>query len=130
MERVWAARTGTWLLAIGTILVLFGSHLLVFGLIAQALVAGRVDVTQAALYIQGAAGLVNLWMPWVLISLRESTAPLPLVDALPRNEAGAPGLDPAAMPARSIAFREMSFSYPGQGSLVFDALDLEIRAGE
>ena len=130
MERVWAARAGTWLLAIVTILVLFGSHLLVFGLIAQALVGGRVDVTQAALYIQGAAGLVTLWMPWVLISLRESTVPLPLVDALPTPKGDGVGIAPDAMPGKSIAFRGMSFSYPGQPNMVFDALDLEIRAGE
>jgi ATP-binding cassette subfamily B protein len=130
MQRVWAARADTWLLGILTIAVLVGSHLLVFALIAQAMLQGQVDVTHAALYIQGAAGLVNLWMPWVLITLRESTAPLALVDALPTAVAPAPGLAPREMPTKSIRFRQMSFAYPGQRDLVFDALDLEIAAGE
>jgi ATP-binding cassette subfamily B protein len=130
MARVWAARRATWLLAVLTIAVLVGSHLLVFGLISQAMLQRRVDVTQAALYIQGAAGLVNLWMPWVLVSLRESTAPLAVVQALPQADTTRPGTPPGTMPRRAIAFRRMSFAYPGQRDLVFDGLDLEIRAGE
>jgi ATP-binding cassette subfamily B protein len=130
MHRVWAARTDTWLLAVVSVLVLVGSHLLVFGLIAQAMLEHRVDVTQAALYIQGAGGLVNLWMPWVLVALREATMPLAVVDALPEPRPAALGTPADGKPAQSIAFRSMSFAYPGQRDPVFDRLDLEIRAGE
>ena len=130
MTQVWGARSSTWPLALVTIAILVGSHLLVFGLIAQAMLEGSVGVAEAALYLQASFGLLNIWMPWVTVTLRESTRPLPLVYALPTPTLPVQGTAPAGMPARSIVCRDLSFAYPGQRDLIFGGLDLTIRAGE
>ena len=133
MQRVWEARAGTWALSLVTIAVLIGSHLLVFWLIAQALLERRIDVGQTALYLQGAVGIVNVWMPWALIALREGIAPLPIVESVPRPPEPDPARDhasPAGLPRAAIAFKGLAFTYPNRSEAVFDGLDLTIRAGE
>jgi ATP-binding cassette subfamily B protein len=128
--------------ALVTIAVLIGSHLLVLWLIMAAALDGQVTVTEAALYLQGAGGLVNFWFPWHVITLREATRPLAAIDRLPEppatpataaTDATATGPDAAApAPLRGdIRFEDVSFAYPERrGQPVFERLDLTIHAGQ
>jgi len=54
------------------------------------------------------------------------------LDASERAERAGPAAvpDPAGMPARSIRFAGVSFSYPGEPVPVLDGLELTLRAGE
>jgi ATP-binding cassette, subfamily B, bacterial len=101
----------------------------------QAAFAGTIDVAHATLYVQCCGGIAFLWMPWAVLSLKEATAPIPQVVAAVRqpnaaSSSAGPVRDPAGMPHRSIAFRGLSFAYPGQPIPVYRDLDLQLRAGE
>ncbi len=129
LEPVWRARAGTRKTALLTIAVLIGSHLLVLGLIMSAAIDGHVSVTQAALYLQGAGGMVNFWFPWHVVALREATRPLVAINDLP---VAAPTQRRATstLPLRGdIVFAHVTFRYPGRSQPVFDGLDLRIAAG-
>ena len=135
MSDIWADRAGTRWTALLTIVALIGSHVFVLGLIMSAALDGRVDVTQAALYLQGAGGLVNLWLPWHVVALREATRPFPALERLtsgPDTRGPTPSREPVlapSAPSRDIAFEDVTFRYPGREMLVFDGLDLRIEAG-
>jgi len=132
MKVVWEGRASTRRTALVTITVLIGSHLFVLALIMAAALDHRVNVTQAALYLQGAGGLVNFWLPWHVVALREATRPFPALQRLWRREgahmAATAPLPPGA-PSRDVVFEGVSFRYPGRTEPVFQGLDLRIRAG-
>ena len=139
MTDVWRARSNTRRTAIATIVALIGSYVFVFGYIMLAAFDGRVGVTEAALYLQGAGGLVNLWLARHVVSLREATRPFPALQALIDEEArpaAVPGttderapatLDPRA-PIVAIDVGDVTYRYPGQHEPVFDGLNLRIDA--
>jgi ABC-type multidrug transport system fused ATPase/permease subunit len=135
MAPVWRDRYGTRWIAVATVFVLIGSHLLVFALIMQEALGGTIDVTEAALYLQGAAGMVNIWFPWHIISLRESTRPFPALERLETAVEGARDETvrgeelPPGSPTSAITVRDVTFRYPGRPAAVFDGLDLTIHAG-
>ncbi len=136
MTPLWRDRAGTRKAALLTIAVLIGSHLLVLGLIMASALDGHVTVTQAALYLQGAGGLVNFWFPWHVVTLREATRPLVAIERLPLAPRAAeselpavPGDSALQAPAADIAFEDVTFRYPGTAHAVFDGLNLRIHAG-
>jgi ATP-binding cassette subfamily B protein len=131
MARIWDARSATRSLGIGGVAVLVLGYLLLFALIMQAAFSGTIDVAHATLYVQACGGIAYLWMPWAVLALKESTGPIrSVVGAVGRPARPTPGRDPAGMPHRTIAFRNVAFTYPGQPSPVYDDLDLVLRAGE
>jgi ATP-binding cassette subfamily B protein len=131
MGRIWDARAATRSLGLGGVAVLVLGYLVLFALIMQAAFDGTIDVAHATLYVQACGGIAYLWMPWAILALKEATAPIPQVMAAVRwpPEVIA-GRDPAGLPRRSIAFRGVAFTYPGQPTPVYDDLDLDIRAGQ
>ncbi len=100
MTDIWRGRAANRSVAIVTIAALLGSHVVVFAFIMQAALDGRVGVTGAAIYLQGAGGLVNLWFPWHIIALREATRPFPAVEALVDEQAAAAEIEAVASTSR------------------------------
>ena len=82
MRHVWDDRSATRGTAIITIAALIGSHLLVFAYIMQSAFQGLIGVTGAALFLQAAGGMVNLWLPWHVVALREATRPVRSLETL------------------------------------------------
>ena len=82
MRHVWDDRSATRGAALLTIAALIGSHLLVFAYIMQAAFQGLIGVTGAALFLQAAGGMVNLWLPWHVVALREATRPVRSLETL------------------------------------------------
>jgi ABC-type multidrug transport system fused ATPase/permease subunit len=140
MRHVWDQRSATRGTAVVTIAVLIGSHLLVFAYIMQAAFQGLIGVTGAALFLQAAGGMVNLWLPWHVVALREATRPVRSLetllfdqsqqpaDRLPET-AGVTGEVAANAPARGIEFSSVTYAYPSRPEPVFDGLALRIAAG-
>jgi ATP-binding cassette subfamily B protein len=130
VQPAWAARRAARSTAVLTIVVLIGGHLLALALIMAAAIEGRVDVAQAALYLQGVSGLVNFWFPWHVIVLREATRPLAAVNDLP--DVAVAEAQARLVPPRfrgDVAFDAVTFRYPGRPSPVLDDFDLRIEAG-
>lgn len=107
----------------------------VFGYLAAAALDGEVPVGAIVVYAQAAVGTALIafgGLTWAVdgaagpvvtvLRLRESMA---AVGALPVGTGDAAGL-----PARSIAFRDVSFAYPGAlDHRILDGFDLTIPAG-
>ncbi len=131
-----AMRLREWPIIWSTVL-LVGVNLGLFGLLARDAESGAIDLAEIAVYAQAAIGVAALafgGLNWALPPAAESVA---LVEGL-RLAMAAEGrmtdgqFSAEGMPAKSIAFRNMTFSYPnrpGQAKPVLDGLDLTIEAG-
>jgi ATP-binding cassette subfamily B protein len=140
MRHVWDDRSATRGAALVTIAALIGSHLLVFAYIMQAAFQGLIGVTGAALFLQAAGGMVNLWLPWHVVALREATRPVRSLEALLFDQSRQPVDQPPETadavvelaidtPARGIEFDGVTYAYPGRPEPVLAGLDLRITAG-
>ena len=116
------------------IVLLAGVNLVLFGLLARDAANGVIDLAEIAVYAQAAVGVAALafgGLNWALPPAAESVA---LVEGLRRSMAGEGRLmggqiSPEGMPAKAIAFRNMTFTYPGSKDPVLDGLDLTIESG-
>ncbi len=116
------------------IVLLAGVNLGLFGLLARDAANGVIDLAEIAVYAQAAVGVAALafgGLNWALPPAAESVA---LVEGLRRSMAGEGRLtggqiSPEGMPAKAIAFRNMTFTYPGSKDPVLDGLDLTIESG-
>lgn len=118
---------------IWTTVLLLGMNLGLFALLARDAANGRIDLAEIAIYAQAAVGVAALafgGLNWALPPAAESVA---LVEDLRRSMTVAGRLtdgqvSAAGMPARAIAFRNVSFTYPGGTEPVLDGLDFTIEA--
>ncbi|MDQ3442711.1 MAG: ABC transporter ATP-binding protein/permease, partial [Chloroflexota bacterium] len=116
------------------IVLLAGLNLGLFGLLARDAANGVIDLAEIAVYAQAAVGVAALafgGLNWALPPAAESVA---LVEGLRRSMAAEGRLtggqiSPEGMPAKAIAFRNMTFTYPGSKDPVLDGLDLTIESG-
>ncbi len=119
---------------IWTTVLLVVMNLGLFGLLARDAANGVIDLAEIAVYAQAAVGVAALafgGLNWALPPAAESVA---LVEGLRRSMAVAGRLtegqiSAGGMPATAIAFRNVSFTYPGSKDPVLDGLDLTIEAG-
>ncbi len=116
-----------------SLLLVGGANVLVFWSLGVAAASGALPLGSAVMYAQLAVGVSMIafgGLSWALdgaaapvaavLRLQSSMTPL---GALPSGSASASGL-----PAASISFSDVSFSYPG-GAPVLDRLSLSIPAG-
>jgi len=114
--------------------LLVGLNLGLFGLLARDATAGVIDLAEIAVYAQAAVGVAALafgGLNWALPPAAESVAlveglrhSMAVEGRLTEGQIGAEG-----MPAKALAFRNVSFSYPGSKDPVLHGLDLTIEAG-
>jgi len=116
------------------IVLLAGSNLGLFGLLARDAANGVIDLAEIAVYAQAAVGVAALafgGLNWALPPAAESVA---LVEGLRRSMSAEGRLTGGQIsadgkPAEAIAFRNMTFTYPGSKFPVLDGLDLTIESG-
>lgn len=115
-------------------LLISAVNLLVFWSLAQASQNGSLPLDQAVVAVQmaAAAGLIAFGgLNWAFDG---AAAPVAAVlrleeDMEPAGRIKSGTANPASMPARSIRFKDLSFSYPSSPSPVLQGLNLEIPAG-
>jgi ABC-type multidrug transport system fused ATPase/permease subunit len=115
------------------VLVVAAANVLVFWTLGSAATSGALSLGSTVVYAQTAFGVSMIAFGGLSWALRGAAEP---VDAVLRLESSMAPLGAlaagtalaAAMPARSLAFRDVSFAYPG-GAPVLDHFSLEISAG-
>jgi ABC-type multidrug transport system fused ATPase/permease subunit len=116
-----------------SLLLVLGANLVVFYAMAGEAVAGGLSLAQVVVFAQAALGTANIAFGGLNWALDGASAPAAAVVRLEPAMASAGALAPgtgqaAAMPARQVRFRNVTFAYPG-GSPVIDRFDLTIPAG-
>jgi ATP-binding cassette subfamily B protein len=116
-----------------SLVIVGAANLLVLWSIANAAIAGRLDLGQLVTFAQSAIGTSMIAFGGLNWALDGASAPvaaiarvegaMATVGALARGHTRAAGL-----PAREIRFRNVTFAYPG-GASVLDRFDLVIPAG-
>jgi len=117
-----------------SLLIVLGGNVLVFWMMAQDLVAGRLDLGRAVTFATAALSASTIAFGGLSWALDGAAAPVGAVlrlgtamgpeGALVRGSHGAAG-----MPARQIRFHHVRFSYPSTSQPVLDDFDLTIPAG-
>jgi ABC-type multidrug transport system fused ATPase/permease subunit len=115
------------------VLIVTAANVAVLWSIAAAAAAGRIDIGQIVIYAQCAVATSMIAFGGLNWALDGAAAPVAAVRRLLPAMAGAGRLasgerTAAAMPARQIRFRDITFAYPG-GAPVLDGFDLTIPAG-
>jgi ABC-type multidrug transport system fused ATPase/permease subunit len=115
------------------LLLVGAANVLVFWSLGSAAASGALSLAQAVVYAQTAFGVSMIAFGGLGWALDGAAAPVAAVLRLQSSMAplGAlvSGSAPAAgMPASALAFRDVSFAYPG-GAPVLDRFSLEIPAG-
>jgi ATP-binding cassette subfamily B protein len=115
-----------------SMLLVIGANVLVFWALGNAAANGRVSLGEAVVFAQSAVGTALIAFGGLNWALDGAAAPVAAVLRLEpaMGPAGAlsPGHRTAAMPAREIRFRDLTFAYPG-GASVLEGFDLTIPAG-
>ena len=117
-----------------SLLIVLGGNVLVFWMMAQDLVAGRLDLGRMVTFATAALSASTIAFGGLSWALDGAAAPVGAVlrlgtamgpeGALVRGSHGAAG-----MPARQIRFHHVRFSYPSTSQPVLDDFDLTIPAG-
>ncbi|HTS70331.1 MAG TPA: ABC transporter ATP-binding protein [Terriglobia bacterium] len=117
-----------------SLLIVLGGNVLVFWMMAQDLVAGRLDLGRVVTFATAALSASTIAFGGLSWALDGAAAPVGAVlrlgtamgpeGALVRGSHGAAG-----MPARQIRFHHVRFSYPSTSQPVLDDFDLTIPAG-
>jgi ABC-type multidrug transport system fused ATPase/permease subunit len=117
-----------------SVVLVTAANLLVFWSLADAAAGGRLDLDQVVVYAQVAVGTSLIAFGGLSWALDGAAAPVAAVLRL--SQAMAPagavqlGSGPAGgLPAREIAFRDVTFAYPSSPRPVLDGFDLTIPAG-
>jgi ATP-binding cassette subfamily B protein len=135
MQDVWAQRREAWAEIVAVAAALFLAEGVALGLVATDAAAGDLAVGAAVTLAQALVGAAVLaqfdWNHW---AVSESVIALDMLEDLEQRaedashqldgDRGADGL-----PAHTIRFEDVRFTYPGREETVFDGLDLEIEAG-
>jgi ABC-type multidrug transport system fused ATPase/permease subunit len=116
-----------------SVLIVTAANVAVLWSIAAAAAAGRINIGEIVIYAQCAVATSMIAFGGLNWALDGASAPVAAVRRLLPAMAGAGRLasgdrSAAAMPARQIRFRDISFAYPG-GAPVLDGFDLTIPAG-
>jgi ABC-type multidrug transport system fused ATPase/permease subunit len=119
-----------------SLLLVLAANVLVFWSLADGAASGRLDLQEVVVYAQVAVGTSMIAFGGLSWALDGASAPAAAVLRLQETMAPAGALTSAAeplpadgMPARSVAFRDVTFAYPATGEPVLEGLDLEIPAG-
>jgi ABC-type multidrug transport system fused ATPase/permease subunit len=115
-----------------SLLLVIGANILVFWSLADAAVNG-LDFGAVAMFAQSAVGVSMLAFGGLNWALDGAAAPVAAVLRLepamkPAGALASGKRSAAALPAREIRFRDLTFAYPG-GAAVLQHLDLTIPAG-
>jgi ATP-binding cassette subfamily B protein len=118
---------------LSSLLVVSAANLVVFWALASAVVNGRLSLGELVVYAQCAVGTSLIAFGGLNWALDGASAPVSAVLRLGGAMASAGALSngarqAAAIPAREVRFRDVSFAYPG-GTPVLDRFDLTIPAG-
>ena len=116
-----------------SVLIVTAANVAVLWAIAAAAAAGRINIGEIVIYAQCAVATSMIAFGGLNWALDGASAPVAAVRRLLPAMAGAGRLpsgerSAAAMPARQIRFRDITFAYPG-GAPVLDGFDLTIPAG-
>jgi len=120
---------------IWSMLLVVSANVVVFWVLATAAAGGRISLGEAVVYMQSAVGVSMIAFGGFSWALDGAAAPvaavLRLEPAMRPAGALASGNHPAAaMPAREIRFRDVTFAYPaGPGAPVLERFELTIPAG-
>lgn len=136
MEPVWRARGASRRRLIAPIVVQGAATALLFTVMTRAAIDGEIGVGRLGTLFVASGMLWGLTaMSNADVSLAYGLVAMPAIVELERTacrirESMAGDLSAAGMPASSIRFEGVSFSYAGTTKAVLDDLDLELRAGE
>jgi ABC-type multidrug transport system fused ATPase/permease subunit len=116
-----------------SLLLVVGANVVVFWALAAAAASGGLTLAEVVMFAQAAVGTSLIAFGGLSWALDGSAAPvaavLRLEPAMAPAGAVRSGARPAAaMPAREVRFRDLTFAYPG-GAPVLDHFDLAIPAG-
>jgi len=116
-----------------SLLIVLLANVIVFSSLASAVASGRITLGEVVVYLQSAVGVSMIAFGGLSWALDGAAAPVQAVlrlepamrpaGALPSGDRSAAG-----MPATTIRFRDVSFTYPG-GAPVLEHFDLSIPAG-
>jgi ATP-binding cassette, subfamily B, bacterial len=135
MQGIWAKRREYWLEIVGIATVLAAVEGVAFWLLVGDVTAGRRSVGAAVAVSQAlVAAAIAAQFDWSYLAPTEARSALDKLEELERRadevahrihgDRHADGL-----PARTIRFEGVHFTYPGRHEPVFAGLDLEIEAG-
>jgi ABC-type multidrug transport system fused ATPase/permease subunit len=116
-----------------SVVIVTAANVAVLWSIAAAAQAGRIDLGEIVIYVQCAMATSMIAFGGLNWALDGASAPVAAVRRLMPAMAAAGRLPlgdrtAAALPAREIRFRDVTFAYPG-GAPVLDGFDLTIPAG-
>ena len=116
-----------------SLLVVVLANLIVFWSLASAAASGQITLGEVVVYLQSAVGVSTIAFGGFSWALDGAAAPVQAVLRLepamrPAGELQSGIRSAAAMPAREVRFRDVSFAYPG-GAPVLEHFDLSIPAG-
>jgi ABC-type multidrug transport system fused ATPase/permease subunit len=115
------------------LLVVAAANVTVFWMLGSAATSGALSLGSTVVYAQTAFGVSMIAFGGLSWALRGAAEPVDAVLRLdssmaPLGALTAGSTSAVGMPARSLSFRDVSFSYPG-GTPVLDHFSLEIPAG-
>lgn len=119
---------------IWSLLIVIAANLMVFGMLAQAAMAGSIELGQMVTFASAAISTSMIAFGGLSWALDGASAPAAAVLRLQSTMAQKGALDIGAraanaLPAQSIRFRDVSFAYPSSSEPVLENFDLTIPAG-
>jgi ATP-binding cassette subfamily B protein len=135
MSEVWRARKEGWSTSLVSVGVLAAAETVALVLIARDSVSGAIALGSTVTLAQAVLGASVLGLfqedNWGLSECSRSLQALEEVEVDAGRIGGLNGgtREPGGMPARSIRFHDVGFTYPGRTRPVFDGFDLELEAG-
>ena len=137
MRDIWRSRREGWLASLAAALFVGAVELAVVGLLVRQARGGHLSVAAVVTLVQAVLGAAVLARyddgNWYLSEFVRVLDRIGGVEAAGENVGGlvAGGTRSAeGMPAGSIRFENVTFTYPGSTEPVFEGLDLEIAAGQ
>ena len=135
MNDIWSRRREYWPHIIGVSAALAAAEGLALVLVAREATTGDLSVGAAVTITQAlVAAAVAAQFDWFYVSPTEANLALDKLEELERRADAAVtrvhgDRTAEGLPASTIRFESVHFTYPGRDDAVFDGLDLEIAAG-
>jgi ATP-binding cassette subfamily B protein len=136
MHAVWRNRAAGQRRLVPPLLAMLAAAGFGYGLIVQAAVDRRITLTGLTILLNAMGGIrAILSISNHDVQVEQASAVMPtLVEVervlAERREAMEGSAPSDGMPARSVRFEGVRFTYPGSTREVYDGLDLEVRAGQ
>jgi ATP-binding cassette subfamily B protein len=137
MREIWRTRREAWLASAAAAVLVGATELAAIVLVVRDAHAGALSVAGALVLAQAVLGAGVLtryddgnWYLSEFAHVLERMRRVEDAGAAPGGLRPSGSLPADSMPRHAIRFEGVSFSYPGGGARVFDALDLEIAAGQ